>query len=81
MLPKFEDYPYPEKWPQIKEESKLLQELEEALFEIPKKVKRWRNDLEVLYTPEKNYTYRNHIWKTTFVAEKNLCDPPHKGVP
>ena len=26
--------------------------------------------LEVPYTPEKNYTYQDHIWTTTFVTKK-----------
>ena len=25
--------------------------------------------LEVPHTPEKNYTYQNHIWSTTFVTQ------------
>ena len=29
------------------------------------------------YTPEKNYTYQNHIWTTTFVTKKFWCDPPY----
>ena len=34
--------------------------------------------LEVVpYTPEKNYTYQNHIWTTTFVTKNILCDPPY----
>ena len=33
--------------------------------------------LEVPYTPEKNYTYQNHMWTTTFVTKKILCDPPY----
>ena len=33
--------------------------------------------LEVPYTPEKNYTYQNHIWATTFVTKNFLCDPPY----
>ena len=33
--------------------------------------------LEVPYTPEKNYTYQSHIWTTTFVTKKILCDPPY----
>ena len=47
-LPKFEDYPYPDRWPRIKEEVKMFQKFEEALFEIPKKVKfrRWGNELQ-----------------------------------
>ena len=35
--------------------------------------------LEVPYTPEKNYTYQNHISATTFVTKKFLCDPPTRG--
>ena len=30
--------------------------------------------LEVPYTPEKNYTYQNHIWTTTFVTKIFLYD-------
>ena len=33
--------------------------------------------LEVLYTPENNYTYQNHIWATTFVTNNFLCNPPY----
>ena len=33
--------------------------------------------LEVPYIPPKNYTYQNHIWATTFVTKKFLCDPPY----
>ena len=33
--------------------------------------------LEVPYTPEKNYTYQNHIWETTFVTKTFLSDPPY----
>ena len=33
--------------------------------------------LEVPYTPEKNYTYQNHIWTETFVTNFFLCDPPY----
>ena len=29
----------------------------------------WRH-LEASYTREKNYTYQNHIWTTTFVSKK-----------
>ena len=32
--------------------------------------------LEVPYTPEKNYTYQNQIWATTFVTKIFLSDPP-----
>ena len=32
---------------------------------------------EVPYTPEKNYTYQNHIWPITFVTKLFLCDPPY----
>ena len=33
--------------------------------------------LAPLCTPEKNYTYQNHIWTTTFVTKKILCNPPY----
>ena len=37
--------------------------------------------LEVPYTPEKNYTYQNHIWTTTFVSKKNFVRPTLLGGP
>ena len=36
--------------------------------------------LEIPYTPQKNYTYQNHIWATTFVR-KNFVRPPLLGGP
>ena len=35
--------------------------------------------LEVPYTPEKNYTYQNHIWATTFVPEIFDLALPSRG--
>ena len=35
--------------------------------------------LEVPYTPEKNYTYQNHIWATTFVTKIFCATPPTRG--
>ena len=31
--------------------------------------------LEVPYTPQKNYTYQNHIWTATFVTRKFFVRP------
>ena len=33
--------------------------------------------LGVPYTPEKNYTYQNHKWTTTFVTKIFFCNPPY----